>query len=143
MGQDAAILIAEDSPLLLALLKDALLAHGVGGSVEGLPDAERLYEAYLRRMDELERVKLLVIDIGLPGEDGLSLGRRVRELERARGAWPTPMVFFSGRPEDDEIKRALSDCFPARYVQKFDEGGPAQVAREGALLMRRMLDGGR
>lgn len=143
MAKDAAILIAEDSPLLLALLKDALLAHGVGSLVEAFPDAERFYEGYLRRVDEGGGVKLLVIDIQLPGEDGLTLGRRVRDLERDRGLLGAPLIFFSGRAEDEEITLALGDCFPARYVQKVDEGGPAQVALEGALLMRRMLEGGR
>lgn len=142
MAKDAAILLAEDSLLLLALLKDALLAHGVGSPVEAFPDAERLYEGYARRLDDGVGAKLLVIDIQLPGEDGLSLGRRVRDLERDRGALAAPVVFFSSRAEDDEITRAVSDCFPARYVQKLDEGGPAQVALAGALLMKRMLAGG-
>lgn len=142
MAKDAAILIAEDSLLLLALLKDALLAHRVGSAVEAFPDAERLYDGYARRLDEGEASRLLIIDIQLPGEDGLSLGRRVRDLERARGVLPAPLVFFSSRPEDDAITAAVGDCFPARYVQKLDEGGPAQVALAGARLMKRMLDGG-
>ncbi len=137
-----AILIAEDSLLLLALLKDALLAHGVGSVVQAFPEAERLYADYERRLDDGRGAKLLVIDIQLPGEDGLSLGRRVRDLENRHEALPAPVVFFSSREPDDEIAAAVGECFPARYVQKLDDKGPAQVALAGALLMKRMLDAG-
>lgn len=142
MTAASTILIAEDSPLLLALLKDALLAHGVGSVVSAFADAEGLYECYERRLTGEDGVKLLVIDIMLPGEDGLSLGRRLRALERDRGCWPAPLVFFSSRPEDDDIVQAVADCFPARYVQKLDDTGPAQVALEGARLIRRMISPG-
>lgn len=137
----SAVLVVEDSSLLLALLKDALRAHGVADVVLGFETAAELFADYERRLEHAEQARphLLVIDIHLGGEDGLTLGRRLRELELDWESPPTPIVFFSSRPEDEEITAAVGECFPARYVRKADEQGPAAVALEGARLMRRML----
>jgi CheY-like chemotaxis protein len=133
------VLVVEDSQLLAALLADALRAHGVGQSVSVHSSAEAAWTAFQAHADAGGTVGLLVVDITLPGEDGLAFGRRVRERERALGAAPAPMVFFSSREIDAEINAAVADCFPARYVQKQDEQGPAAVALEGARMMRKLV----
>lgn len=141
-GFAATVLIAEDSTLLAALLRDALLAHGVGESCKAYPHPAAFFTAFAELLEAEEAARLLVIDINLPDESGLDLGRRVRAVERQKGRGPAPIVFFSSREHDEEIERAVADCFPARFVHKVDEGGPARVALEGARLMRRMIEPG-
>lgn len=132
-------LIVEDTKLLRALLTDALVEHKVAEQVFDYEDAESFIQDYGQMIDATVPANLLVVDIELPGEDGLSLGRRVREREKAAGVTPAPIVFFSSRPHDDAIDEAVADCFPARYVQKQDEGSPDDVASAGVALMEQVV----
>lgn len=136
------VFVLEDSPLLSTLLSDALRAHGVGDEVRVFRNAAAARAGLDAALQGPDRVGLFVIDIELPGEDGLSFGRFVREAERAAGAGSGPIVFFSSREQAPEIDAAVSDCFPARFVRKVSEEGPAAVALEGARMLKRMLEGG-
>lgn len=136
------VLVCEDSNLLAALLKDALRAHVVADVVDVYRDGPSLLAAYQTSMLLREDAALLVLDIELPGPSGLVVGRTCRAYERAASMRPSPIVFFSGKAEDDDVKQACADCFPARYVQKQGTGGPASVALEGARLIRSLVAGG-
>lgn len=133
------VLIAEDSQLLGALLSDALRAHARVDVAEHLTGGEKLLDRYRALLSDGEKVHLLVLDIHLPGLTGLDVGRRARRLEGEKQVRAAPIVFFSSRTEDAEIHQALVDCFPARFVHKVDDAGPAKVAMEGALLIGSLL----
>lgn len=135
------VLVCEDTVLLAALLKDALRAHVVADVVDVYKDGPALLEAYETALSQRERPALLVLDIELPGPSGLVVGRTCRAYEKKAGANPVPIVFFSSKAESDEIRGAVADCFPARYVQKSGQGGPALVALEGARLIRSLVGG--
>lgn len=137
------VLVVEDSQLLASLLGDALRAHGVASSVEVFADGAALLARYRAHLESGAPVALLVIDINLPKSSGLDVGRSARALEQERGAGPCPVVFFSSRAEDAEIASAVADCFPARFVHKIDRSGPAQVALEGARLIRSLFGAAR
>jgi DNA-binding response OmpR family regulator len=135
----ARVLVCEDSTLLAALLKDALRAHVVGDVVDVYKDGPALLDAYRTAILLREPATLLVLDIELPGPSGLTIGRTCRAYEREAKMAPAPIVFFSGQDEDDEVKRAVVDCFPARYVRKHGQAGPATVALEGVRLIRSLV----
>lgn len=65
------VAVLEDHDELRNLTMDALRRHGY--SVAGAADAESLDELLASR-----RVDVLLLDISLPGEDGLSVARRLR-----------------------------------------------------------------
>ena len=69
------IIVVEDNDELREATVDALCAEG--HLVLGLDCAEALPEQASWR-----RVDLMVVDLNLPGEDGLALTRRVRSLDR-------------------------------------------------------------
>jgi DNA-binding response OmpR family regulator len=71
-GKMARIAVVEDEADLRAMLCDFLEMAGH----ESAPHADG---AALRRQLEKEPVDLVVLDLGLPGEDGLSLARWLRE----------------------------------------------------------------
>ena len=134
------ILLAEDSKLLRTLLADALAAHGVDAPVVAAQDAESLLVRAERLLseDDASSVLLHVVDIELPGMDGLTLGRKLRQLELLHRRAPAPMVFFSSKSVTPDVRRAVLECFPARFVEKSD-GSFAQVALAGAQELRRLL----
>ncbi|MDE2258771.1 MAG: response regulator, partial [Betaproteobacteria bacterium] len=65
------ILVLDDDMRLRELLKRYLTEQGF--TVDAVPDA-----AALGRLMARERFDLLVLDLMLPGEDGLSICRRIR-----------------------------------------------------------------
>jgi signal transduction histidine kinase/PAS domain-containing protein/ActR/RegA family two-component response regulator len=90
-------------------------------------------EEALRLMGE-KRFDVLVSDIGMPGEDGIALIRRVRALEAAQGG-DTPAVALTAyaRPEDRE--KVMKAGFQLHVPKPIDPGDlfalVASVARRG------------
>jgi two-component system OmpR family response regulator len=75
------ILIVEDDPQIAEMLRDSLVEHGI--SVELAGDGTTM-DAKMRMLP----FDLVILDIMLPGEDGLSLCRRLR----AKGGMPILML---------------------------------------------------
>lgn len=67
------IAVLEDNDTLRKLTVDALAAHG--HNVFGVYDAEGLNEALAT-----QTIDLLILDLNLPGEDGLSVARRLKAV---------------------------------------------------------------
>lgn len=81
------ILVVDDDPSLRELLQEYL--GGQGFDVHGVEDAAGL-DAHLAQ----HGADLVLLDLMLPGEDGLSLARRLR------GAGNLPIIMLSARGED-------------------------------------------
>lgn len=71
---------------------------------------------------------LIVSDIGLPGEDGYALIRRVRMRDQARGAW-TPAIAVSGIVGPDTDARARAAGFDEFLAKPVDVGTLLATAR--------------
>lgn len=81
------VLIVDDDPHLRELLSKYLLEQGlVVGSVE---NGEKL-DRYLPE----NKVDLIILDLMLPGEDGLSIARRIRQSNNI------PIIMLSARGEE-------------------------------------------
>jgi two-component system phosphate regulon response regulator OmpR len=81
------ILVVDDDPGLRELLQEYLGTQGY--HVEVVADGQAM-ESYLQQHD----ANLVILDLMLPGEDGLSLARKLR----ARGN--LPIIMLSARGED-------------------------------------------
>jgi DNA-binding response OmpR family regulator len=71
MAEAAHVVIVDDEPDLRETVREYLLSHGY--AVSAVADGAALRELLSRRP-----VDLAILDIGLPGEDGLSLARFLR-----------------------------------------------------------------
>ena len=116
------MLVVEDEPTIADLERLYLADGGFGVHVER--DGGRALEAVSRL-----RPVAIVLDIGIPGMDGLELCRALR----ARGDW-TPVVFVTAR--DDEVDRILGlELGADDYLTK--PFSPRElVARVRALIRR-------
>jgi DNA-binding response OmpR family regulator len=81
------VLLIEDDRKLAALLREFLGQHGVDATVaeDGVQALQQL---------QAQRFDILLLDLMLPGMDGLSLTRRVRER------WKTPIIMVTARGDD-------------------------------------------
>lgn len=72
MSERATILVVDDDPDIRELLEDYLGDQGY--EVVAVPDSDGFRQALAEH-----RPDVVLVDVGLPGEDGLSLARHVRE----------------------------------------------------------------
>ena len=128
MTPDPRILVVDDEPPIRRLLKTALTAQSwrVEEAADGLEALD-----FLRR----NKVDLIVLDLGLPGLDGLDVTRRLRETDNL-----TPIIVLSSR-DDEKGKVAALDLGADDYVTK-PFGVEELAARIRAALRHRLQQGG-
>lgn len=88
------ILVADDEPDVRALLRDALTMQGY--LVSCAADGAEALAAAGRQPD------LILLDIGMPGPDGMEVCRRIREHVAC------PILFLTARVEDSDKLKAFA-----------------------------------
>ena len=97
----ARILIVDDNPTNLKLASDVLELEGY--AIEKAVDAERAQELLQHMTPEL-----ILMDIALPGMDGLTLTRKLKADERLRHVPVVAMTAFAMK--GDEQKALAAGC---------------------------------
>ena len=116
------VLVVDDDPQTLRYVREALAASGYDPLVSA-GDPQEVSEL-LRR----DKPRLVLLDLMLPGVDGIELMGRVPELA------DLPVIFISGYGRDETIARAL-EVGAADYIVK--PFSPTELtARIGAALRR-------
>ena len=122
---DAPLLVIEDDATIRTILEMVLRGAGYA-QVESASRGDEGLEAIRRR-----RPALVLLDLMLPGMDGLEICRRVRESPELAG---TRIVMLTARTQNEDIVRGL-ECGADDYVTKpFDRA--VLLARIQAVLRR-------
>src|SRR5258706_2525896 len=124
MGKPSILIVEDDLPLA-ELLRSFLAQNGFATSVEsnGLRAAERIV---------LEPPALILLDITLPGLDGLAICRQVRPT------FPGSILMLTARGDDADVVRGLdlgADDYIAKPVKP-----RVLLARVRALLRRNVVE---
>ena len=120
-GERTRILVVDDDPHTLRFARDALAAAGYAPLVTGEPQE-------LARIVRAEKPRLVLLDVVLPGEDGIELMQQIPEFS------DLPVIFISGYGRDEIIARALESGAADYIVKPFS---PTElVARVRAALRR-------
>ena len=124
------VLVVDDEDDARELIAAVLTQYGA--DVVAVSSAAEAY-AQITSTSSQWRPDVMVTDIGMPGEDGYSLIRRVREWERNRGIYiPAVALTAYGRVEDR--MRALSAGFQMHVAKPVE---PAELAVVIMSLVRR------
>ena len=98
------VLVVDDDPKMLRFVRDALAGSEYVPVVTGDPDA-------LPGLIRSENPRLVLLDVMLPGNDGIELMERTPELA------DRPIIFISTYGRDETVVRAL-DAGAADYIVK-------------------------
>jgi two-component system phosphate regulon response regulator OmpR len=146
-GEQRHLLVVDDDDRLRDLLREFLTGRGF--RVSAAPDA-----ASARRLLAAIRFDLLVLDVMMPGEDGLSLTRWLRSRPGQDGDAPVLILTARGDPDDriDGLRQGADDYLakpfePEELVLRIEailRRSAAAPAPEGPVkLGRRRFDLGR
>ena len=120
------VLVVDDDPLALRQARDALAAAGYAPAATAEPGG-------IARLVETKRPALVVLDLVLPGADGIELMRTLPALA------DLPVIFVSAYGGGDTIARALEAGAADYMVKPFSAA--ELVARVGLALRRRTAPG--
>ena len=125
-GARPRVLVLDDDPQALRFARDALASRGYAPIVTG--DAREL-----PRLLRTERPDLVLLDLVLPGTDGIELLQRLPELA------DVPVIFISAYGRDETVARALEAGAEDYIVKPFS---PTELtARVGVALRKRLEPG--
>ncbi len=108
------VLAVEDGLDSRELLCEALEAEGA--LVTAVGSAQEALTAFSETAPDV-----LVSDIGLPGDDGYSLIRRIRAFEQERGGF-VPAIAMTGYAFPEDVDRAMKAGFQQHVAKPIDPG---------------------
>jgi CheY-like chemotaxis protein len=114
-------LVVDDEDNARELLEVVLTQYGA--DVVAVSSAAEAYSLITESTPQ-RRPDVMVTDIGMPGEDGYSMMRRVREWERGRDAY-IPAVALTAYGRSEDRMRALRAGFQMHVAKPVD---PAELA---------------
>ncbi len=123
-------LVVDDEDDARELIETALTQYGA--DVISVSSAAEAYKL-ITETPQQERPDVMVTDIGMPGEDGYSLMRRVREWERERDFY-TPSVALTAYGRTEDRMRALKAGFQTHIAKPVD---PTELVLVILSLIRR------
>jgi len=115
------ILVVDDDPLTLRLVRNALSAAGYSPLMTGNPRE-------VSRLIETKKPKLVLLDLVLPGTDGIELMESLPEMA------DLPVIFISAYGRDEIIAKALAKGAADYIVKPFS---PTELTARIQAVLRR------
>ena len=117
----ARILAVDDEPQMLRLVRNTLSDAGYTPIVTGDPDE-------VLHLIEVEKPDLILLDLMLPGADGIELMKPIFQITDA------PVIFLSGRDGERDVVRAFETGADDYIVKPFS---PTELAARIEAVLRR------
>jgi CheY-like chemotaxis protein len=108
------VLLADDNPSDVYLLREALREHGVDCMLRVASDGEDALEIISGQAPATRSISLIILDLNLPRHDGIEILRKLREsaiLEHI----PVVVLTSSGSPRDRSMANEIG---ATRYLSK-------------------------
>jgi CheY-like chemotaxis protein len=134
------MLVAEDSMVFREVLQDKIVERGIARQLDMADNGEEFLDKFTRRLANNLPVSLAVLDIRMPGMNGVNAAMAMRAVERGLGLKrPVPILFFSSVKCDDTLKELFQRCSPARYINKGASPSPEDLADRLVEVIQRLL----
>jgi two-component system, chemotaxis family, response regulator Rcp1 len=141
-GTKAEILLAEDSPADVYLIREALRTHGLDHKVHVVADGQRMLQLISTAESSLETedLALIILDLNLPLHDGIEILRELR-VTAALAHVPVVVLTSSDSPRDRILASELgADCY-LRKPSSLDQFLNLGAVFKGLLTSPRTIPG--
>jgi CheY-like chemotaxis protein len=133
------VLVADDVELTQSLLKGILTKRGLAKTVHTFSNGQELVAAFTKRIAEGQPVDLIILDLEMPVMNGLTAARVLRAIEAKYGNEKSPILFFSARRCDEDLKKQMALFVPASYVNKGSDSEPERLIERIDQLVSYLL----
>ncbi len=135
-----AVFIAEDSDLLRKILHDMLVKTRMAKRVFPCRDGKEFITSISEELREGYPVSLAILDVNMPGVNGINAARILRALEgRLQRAKKVPILFFTVVKCDEKFRKILEFCKPSAYLNKGSRSTPEQLTQRVCEVIDRLL----
>lgn len=133
------IITSDDAELTRGILKAALLKKKLTQTVLSTENGQEFIKVFTKRLAEKQPVNLVILDLEMPVMNGIMAARVMRAVEQKVGGTPVPILFFSARKCDEELRKQLSLFSPTVYINKGNDTDPAKLMERIDLLVGYLL----
>ena len=133
------ILIADDSQMMREFMHDALTASNLCRMVVTSNDGSEFITRFSRGISEKKRFSLVVLDVAMPVLNGINAAIAMRAIEKALKMKATPILFCTAYKCDENFRKVLSFCTPARYLNKGSSSTPDMLATRIKQIVELLL----
>jgi signal transduction histidine kinase/CheY-like chemotaxis protein len=125
------VLVAEDNEIN-ALLIRALLSK-LGHRPEGVTGGVAAVDTWAKACERNDPYDLVLMDIHMPGLDGLAAARRIRSLEIENGAVRTPIVALTANAFPEDRQAALAAGMDEFLVKPLDRAALERILQRNPV----------
>lgn len=129
------IIAVDDADVHRSVLRGLLQRSGLAEEIVALAGGAEMVSAIAQRFAEGRPVDLVILDVEMPAMDGFTAARFLRSLEARMGRPPCPLIFFTGRKADENLRRQMALFRPAWYCAKGGDVDRAGFERRAAALI--------
>jgi CheY-like chemotaxis protein len=129
------VIAVDDAASQLAVVRSLLERSGLAEQVVALTGGAQFVSALAQRFAEGLPVAMVILDVEMPAMDGFTAARFLRTLETRLRRPPCPLVFFTARAADENLRRQMALFRPAWYCAKGVDGDQAAFERRATKLI--------
>lgn len=135
------VVVAEDSPLVQEIISDVLVGQGLARMLSSCITGDEAVARITSLFSHGRKVDLIVLDVSMPGMNGVEAAHSLRALEQGMGRErPVPILFFTARQCDADFKQTLKVLSPAMYVNKGSDSDPEKLQQRFESVIKRLME---
>ncbi len=135
------VIIVDDSELIRVMLKDALIDHKIAKKVISCSNGGDFITRLTERFEARLPIELVILDIQMPVMSGINAAVAMRAIESGlkRENRRIPIIFFSVKKCDENLKKAMDFCKPAQYINKAVSDSKQEMFKRIRAVVSRLL----
>lgn len=129
------IIAVDDADSQLSVLRGLLERSKLADEVVALHGGADFVSTIAHRFAGGLPVDMVILDVEMPAMDGFTAARFLRSLEAKLHRPPCPLIFFTGRKADDNLRRQMALFRPVWYCAKGVDADQAAFERRATSLI--------